>query len=123
MTRIGNTNTNPTDLAALRRQMQSIGKEGQRILVPLITQTTDCNAEWGQCVPCDPTGGAFTVTIQTFLGHQGEQIVVKNATDDATTITIAAQTDEEIDGAATATIAAARGSLTLLALRDGIAIV
>lgn len=71
-------------------------------------------AAWGECVRCDPSGGAFTVTLPTAVGNDGRQIIVKNTTDDATAITIDGNSSETIDGSATVVLVAGRSSLTLM---------
>jgi len=65
-------------------------------------------------VRCNPTGGAFTVTLPAVTaGNGGMQITVKNTSSSANTITIARAGADTIDGATTATISAAYGKLTL----------
>lgn len=77
--------------------------------------TAAVTARVGQTQRCDPTGGAFTVSLEDVgPAQKGDEIVVKNVSASANAITIdpidAAQT---IDGAATAMIALARGFLRL----------
>jgi hypothetical protein len=66
-------------------------------------------ATYDETVPCDPTGGGFTVTLPTAVGFAGRRVVVKNVTSSTNTITIGAT----IDGVASPTIAAAYGSMTV----------
>lgn len=75
-------------------------------------QTGAYTAAAGQLVRCDPSGGAFTVTLPTAVGISGRQIGIKNTTSDATTITIDADGSETIDGAASVDMSAGLASLT-----------
>lgn len=70
-----------------------------------------------EVVMCDPSAAAFEVTIPdpTDPTVAGTEIVVKNNSASANTITIRALGGRLIDGATTATISAARGTKRLWA--------
>ena len=78
--------------------------------------TSDCVAHLLKPKLVDPSGGALTVTLAAFTrADAGKVYVVKN--DSASTNTITVQgpsTSVLVDGAQTATITTARGSLVLL---------
>lgn len=67
----------------------------------------------GELVRCNPTGGAFAVTLPLAASvTAGQPIVVKNTTSSTNAITIARSGADTIDGATSASIAVALGSLT-----------
>lgn len=71
------------------------------------------NAQPGDLVRCDPTGGGFTVTLPAIgTSNKGFPITVKNQSASTNTITIARTGGDTIDGAAASTtITTARGVL------------
>lgn len=77
-------------------------------------QTGAYTAAAGELVRCDPTGGAFTVTLPTAVGIAGRKVLIKNVTSDTTTITIDGAGAETIDGAASVTITVGYGSVRLV---------
>jgi len=77
-------------------------------------KTANYTAAWGELVRCDPSGGAFTVTLPTASGNAQRRIVIKNTTSDTTAITIDGNGAETIDGAATVIMATGYASLTLV---------
>ncbi len=77
-------------------------------------QTEDYDATINETVRCDPSGGAFTVTLPTAVGQAGNHITVKNVTDSTTAITVDCTDAEEIDGEVSEEIADAYGSLTFM---------
>lgn len=75
--------------------------------------------EPGQLVRMDPTGGARIVDLPAINAQNaGGTIAVKNVTASANAITLTPAGADTIDGAATAVIAVARGSLTIVS--DGV---
>jgi hypothetical protein len=67
----------------------------------------------------DPTAGAFTMNLPAITPDLiGRRLIVKNASASANVITITPAGGDTVDGAATITIAVARGSVTLYA--DGV---
>jgi hypothetical protein len=64
-------------------------------------------ARMGEIVRCNPTAAGFTVSLPPAGGQAGKAIIVKNTSASVNVITIDAAGAELIDGAATATIAAA----------------
>lgn len=82
-------------------------------------KTAAYTARMGEVVRCNPTGGAFTVTLPTSAGAPGKVVIVKNASASATAITVDGAGSETIDGAATTSIAAGYGSLTLMSDGQG----
>lgn len=88
-----------------RRAIQSL--RPTFVLTPL--RTTSCTARYGECVNCNPTSGAFTVTMPPAKGHKDDRIQVKNNSASTNTITIAFATGETGD---VTSIATARASIT-----------
>ncbi|MFQ5937706.1 MAG: hypothetical protein ACE5LB_14985 [Acidiferrobacterales bacterium] len=77
-------------------------------------------AKHSEEIPCDPTGGGFTVTLPpSSLGQKGQPVVVKNRSASTNVITIAPDgpSGDVINGATT--IAVAQGSLTFLDTGEG----
>lgn len=91
----------------LRNMLGSIGFK------PTSVQTSDYTATPGELVLVDPTAGAVTVTMPYAKDFLGLLVRVKNDSDDVTAITIAAQTDQTIDGSATVVKTTARGIYTI----------
>jgi hypothetical protein len=68
----------------------------------------------GEVVLCNPSSGAFTVELQSLTaGDVGKTIAVKNHSASTNTITVSGA-GVSIDGASSATITTARGSLLML---------
>ena len=79
-------------------------------------KTAAYNAALYDFVRCDPSGGAFTVTLPALTAAMvGKVIVVKNTTSSATTVTIARTGADTIDGATTQALSAAYASLSFMA--------
>lgn len=55
-------------------------------------------------IPCDSSGGAFTVTLYTAVGNGGKVLRIKKTTSDFNAVTIDGNSSETIDGATTTTI-------------------
>lgn len=68
------------------------------------TKTTTYTAVMGEYVSCNATGGAFTVTLPTAVGFDGEMIKIKKTDSSANAITVATTSAQTIDGASTFTI-------------------
>ena len=88
-------------------------KDKQDKWVVTRTRTADCDADYWEIVRCDPTSGAFTVTLPSADDHEGDQVIVKNDSASATTITVATVLGQTIDGASTLSLSTARISYTL----------
>jgi len=69
-------------------------------------------------VNCDPTGGAFSLTLPAAFNLRGQSIVVKNVTTSANAITINPSGGDTIDGAPFGSIASSKGSNTYVS--DGV---
>lgn len=83
------------------------------------TKTAAYTASIGELVLCDPTGGAFTVTIPTSVPEiWGQPIQVKNDSASANNLTVQAVSGN-IDGAATHVWGIARGSFVYVAKSGG----
>ncbi|MFM7167293.1 MAG: hypothetical protein ACKO3T_18790 [Planctomycetaceae bacterium] len=65
-------------------------------------------------VLCDATGGALTVTLPSAAGISGRQYSVKRTSGGTNAVTIATQSGETIDGAATRSLAAQYQSATVV---------
>lgn len=79
-------------------------------LNPTATKTGAYTAAAFDLVRCDPTGGAFSVTLPAAASvTAGTPATVKNATSSTTAITIAKSGSDTIDGASSGTINTARG--------------
>jgi hypothetical protein len=77
-------------------------------------KTAAYTASINDTVRCNPTGGAFTVTLPAITaGNAGMQITVKNQSGSANVITISRTGADTIDGAASTTIAVSRGKITV----------
>ncbi len=78
------------------------------------TQLAAFTASFGQVVQCDPTPGAFTVTLpEAGPAQRGCEAIVKNVGASANVITVDGDGADTVDGAATAAIAAGFGLLRL----------
>lgn len=77
-------------------------------------KTANYMAAWGELVRCDPSGGAFTVTLPTAAGNAGRRLMVKNVTSDTTAITVDGNSSETVDGSANISMATAWKSVTLV---------
>jgi hypothetical protein len=62
-----------------------------------------------QTVRCDPSGGAFSVTLPSVAFFMGQEIIIKNVSASANVITILPAVGDTVDGAASQTIASAHG--------------
>lgn len=96
--------------ARQRRVIQGLGPW----LFPTTLKTAAYSARYGDLVMANPTVAGFTITAPRAEDHPGAMFAVKNHSASANVITIDAQGTELIDGAATATIAAARESLSFI---------
>ncbi len=92
--------------------LQLVAREGQFVVTTV--KTGAYTAAWGELVRCDPSGGAFTVTLPAAASNAGRQIIVKNTTSSAAAITIDGNSAETIDGSTTVVLAAPYASLTLV---------
>lgn len=73
------------------------------------------NANYGEYLRCDPSGGGFTVTLPVFAVPTGRDILIKNVTSSTNTITIDANTAQTFeDGTTTKTITRAYGWIWLV---------
>jgi hypothetical protein len=54
----------------------------------------------GELVPCDPTAGAFTVTLPTAVGNAGKSVTVKNVSNSANAVNVATTSSQTIDAVA-----------------------
>lgn len=85
-------------------------------LVVVREVTAAYTAEPGEMVICDPTSGAFAVTLPAVTdGFERMEINVKHDSDSGNDITLTPNGSETIDGAATQTIGA-RECLTVIAI-------
>lgn len=76
-------------------------------------------ATYWELLKCDPSGGTFTITLPTAVGHDGEQIPLKNMTTSTNEVTLDGNASETIDGSATiAGLNTSRGS-RIIEARDG----
>ena len=76
--------------------------------VVLTGNTVLTSVATAQMVLVNPTGGAFAVTLPVAAGLRGQTILFKNTTASANNVTITAAGGDNIDGSATAVLAAAR---------------
>jgi hypothetical protein len=58
------------------------------------------NANISELVPCDPSGGAFTVTLPTAVGNAGKSVTIKNTTNSTNNINVGTTSSQTIDGVA-----------------------
>ena len=63
----------------------------------------------GEVVRCDPSGGAFTITLNFAVTGSGFKVIVKNVTTSTNTITIDVRVGGTIDGVTTKTITTDHG--------------
>ena len=104
---------NPIDALRRRRNWQKMG-DSLFGFSPTGTKTATYAAEPWDLVKCNPTGGAFSVTLPAASTATGNPIWIKNVSASTNTITIDADGSETIDGATTKTITTARSSVVLL---------
>lgn len=55
-------------------------------------------------IPCDSSGGAFTVTLPAASGMTGKMLIIKKTSSDTNAVTIDGNSSETIDGATTTTV-------------------
>ena len=65
------------------------------------TKTGAYNANLGELVRCDPTAGAFTVTLPTAVGATGRRVSIKIIAASVNAVTVGTTGGQTIDGAAT----------------------
>lgn len=68
------------------------------------SKTTTYTAVIGEYVKCSASGGAFTVTLPTAAGCDGESIKIKKTDSGTNAITVSTTSSQTIDGASTFTI-------------------
>jgi hypothetical protein len=84
-------------------------------LTPTAVKTANYAAAGGELVQCDPSGGAFTVTLPAANSVlPGTPIYVKNTTTSTTAITVAKTGADTVDGGSSGSIAASKGVLRLV---------
>lgn len=71
-------------------------------------------ARYYELVMCDPTAGAFALTLPIARGNRGQMIGVKNASASSNNITVTAATGENIDQSATFVISSSHTAITLV---------
>lgn len=81
-------------------------------------QTSDCTALTNELVRVDPSAGTVNVTLPRSPGD-GSEIIIKNESDSTNTINILGSGEDEIDGAASASIDTAWASVYLIAVPGG----
>lgn len=81
---------------------------------PTPVKTSAYTAAIGEQVLCNPTGGAFTVTLPSAVNLDGRSILVSNRSSSTTAITIDGFGAETINGAATQTIVTAWQTVILI---------
>jgi len=86
---------------------------------PIATAITTKTANYSisstdSVVLCDATGGSLTVTLPSAAGISGRQYSIKRTSSGANTVTLATQSGETIDGAATRSLAAQYQSATVV---------
>jgi hypothetical protein len=59
-----------------------------------------------EIIPCDASGGAFSVTLPTAVGVPGQRYVVKKVDSSVNAVTVATTSSQTIDGATTYSLAA-----------------
>lgn len=84
---------------------------GGASVTPTAVKTANYNAVDGDLVRCNPTGGAFAVTLPA--AASSKLIIVKNQSDSANAITITAGAGDTVDGAATFIMVNPRSSVTI----------
>lgn len=83
-------------------------------------QTANFTAQPGQFVRCNPSGGAFSVTLPPAVStNKGREITVKNVTASNTAITVFPTGTDTIDGAASEVIAVGLAKETFVSNGDG----
>lgn len=80
------------------------GGDGYVVWDVLNVQTAAITADYGQVVRCNPSSGAFTVTLPPAADFPGQQLVVKNVTSSTVPITIDGDGSDTIDDELTVTI-------------------
>lgn len=70
----------------------------------VLAKTTTFTATYGSTNKCDTSGGAYTATLPTAVGHQGKQITFIKTTSDTNALTLDGNSSETINGATTVTL-------------------
>lgn len=68
----------------------------------------------GELVKVNASGGAFTLTLPTAKGLQGQSIVVQETANSTTAVTVATSLSQTINGGATVSLTTAYGRKTFL---------
>ncbi len=89
------------------------GGGGSSATTVTAVKTANYTAAINETVRCDPSGGAFTVTLPTAVGNSGSVVEVKNVTASTNTITVDGNGAETIDGALTLALSTARAAVVL----------
>lgn len=71
-------------------------------------KTSAYTPAYGEFVPYDTTGGAFTITLPDAAGHAGQVIQLTNASASTTALTVATTNSETINGASTQSLVTAK---------------
>lgn len=77
-------------------------------------KTGTYNANIGDLVRVDPSGGGFTVNLPSAAGLTGLGVTIKNVTNSTNTVTIDGDGSETIDGNTTTPLNTAYGSVTVV---------
>ncbi len=65
-----------------------------------------------ELVPCDVSGGGFTITLPTAVGNTGRSVCVKNVTTSTNNLVVSAPGAEAVDGTGSVTLSAAHATVT-----------
>tara|TARA_Y100000310_G_scaffold335286_1_gene416903 strand:- start:3036 stop:3437 length:402 start_codon:yes stop_codon:yes gene_type:complete len=117
--RVPHIETNRSDVRELADRTRDAvdgirqGSKDRWTITKVHESTASCQV-W-EYVRCNPSSGAFTVNLPVIRKTDiGAEVIVKNKSVSANTITIAAPGSDLIDGSTTATISAARGVVRLV---------
>lgn len=85
------------------------------IATAIATKTTNYSVTSADSVLlCDATSGSLTLTLPSATGITGRQYTIKRISSGANTVTVAAQSGETIDGAATHVLGTQYGFITVV---------
>jgi len=78
------------------------------------TKTAAYTAGWGEMVLCNPSGGAFSITLSPAASASGRQCIIKNTTTSTVSIVVDGNASETIDGSATYIMNIGKQSVTII---------
>lgn len=95
-------------VALIDCNLPAVSAEPGGIETVTAVKTSAYTPSYGELVPYDTTGGAFTITLPDAVGHAGQVIQLLNSSASTTALTVATTASETINGASTQSLTTAR---------------